>query len=440
MRNMRHACLLSAIAVLAASTIVGCKDEPPPACVPAVEQQLDKSPLTMTANVRMDRVGNGFSLIALSDDNKTIRWGRLAGAKITQETTLTLPTTMVMGPWFGLATKDMPGDQLLVVFVASTKAGVPVPPFEFQVVVQGAGTTATTGSMPRSLIALPTSFSADMLKEKLRVAMATSNTAKTSILTWGFLDQPVQPQYLVLKADAVPTRPDGMGQPVSDGNPDPSKDKLKGWSCLGTAQSRSDNGVWAVVPKGVSTPASWYMFEFRDDGTQISTRSVQLHTATVDCPVASAPSLNGYVIAWQNVDGTFFADYDANKMTVNVGIVAGSVRFGGHQSQPRIGGVASVNYDFAIAFDRAEGGGLIWRFTAFGEPKDNRYYLRTDVGKNGPMSSWSGDDALYLTYLDSVPAKPADNQRYFVKMNCPLDPGKPTLDGGPRDAASPDMK
>jgi hypothetical protein len=401
-----------------------CRKDEPLGCTAEVVIPLPSSPLTDMKDVRMHRAGDDFVLVGVEGD--TVRWNRVSEVGVPAaggETTLTLPARAV-GPWLAFTGKAAPGDQLAVVI------GVKRPPkaagqaeyVELQVITQDAGGAAAPA---KTLLELPPVPGAEM---SLRVSMGTARSGRRAGLAWGFEGQRVAPRFLVLK-------PDGE----INGTPLDLTGAGTRWDCLTVVPSRTGLGVSTVGRAATQPgPVSWHLIELNDDssgtGGSPASHSVMFSDVTeMDCPVV-APILpgtktpkGGYAIAWQNADGTYFAEYlekeipDGGTMgTVNKDIVKGAVRFGGPTKQPKVACIAPVGKDFAITFE-ATTGPQVNRFDVFGNPVGSTLHLPVD-GTPGPVSAWPGRDAFFETYLDlprlGAGAPPSARRRLFLKSTC----------------------
>lgn len=409
MVTARKSGLLFTAAVLATLTNLGCEDSTATGCLAKAEIPLAKNALTLSSNVRLDRIADGFVLIAQADDGKTLRWARLSedGMLGTQIMATVPERAGGLGPWFALVGKSAPGDQLLIVYLAP-KAGA-TNQLEFQVVAQDPDGTL---SAPKSLAALPMGLGLDIAKKDLRVVMGSSRTGKSALLSWGFEGSGVAPTVQTLKADG-----ETVVMPLAWTSAPTS------WKCLAIAPSRTDLGVSAIEPgkAGTTQKPWWHMAEYNDDGGNPLSHKVGLHTTDADCPVASGPTPKGYVVSWQNPDGTYFADYNSIARSVNPDSVAGAVRFGGAAKQPKVACVASMSRDFGILFDAVnrQRGPFVRRFDAFGRRIKKDLQLSTDQQDLGPISAWPGINVMWVTYLDKIGANPAENLRYLQKIECP---------------------
>jgi hypothetical protein len=48
--------------------------------------------------------------------------------------------------------------------------------------------------------------------------------------------------------------------------------------------------------------------------------------------------------------------------------------------------------------------------------------LRSEKGQTGPVGSWVGPDAVYVTYADQANTTPPSVKRYFMRLESPTLP------------------
>jgi len=241
----------------------------------------------------------------------------------------------------------------------------------------------------------------------VRAAIGTSKSGLRALFAWGYANQGVQPNFMVLKPD---------GEAIA--GPTPLNQTPNKWECLSVIPSRTDMGVSTVGhDKDPLTYPMWHAYEVNETGGVTFVLKVEVTTKDMGCPtVATTPK--GYTMAWQNADGTFFADMDTTvdqKIPITIDIVKGSVRFGGPAKQPPVACIAAMGKDYGIAY-AAKLGPQVDRFTFQGNPTGKSLFLPSR-GNPGPVSAWPGVDAFYATYLD--PDSTRGNLRYFVKVACP---------------------
>jgi hypothetical protein len=390
---------------LAALSVTGCKKDLQPSCRIAQSLTLPASRLTQARDVALQRVGDNFVLIGVEGDE--VRWAPIsANGALGTESTLTVPArTLRREPWFGVTSKSAPGDQLVVAYVAP-KAGTAN---QLQIL----GITQTPGaaaSAPSVLAELPAGVDPAIV----RLAMGSSLSGKRAVLTWGFEGQDASPQVLLLGPDAM-----SMAPPANLFRAPGAR-----WRCLAMMPSRTEFGI-SLLEQASATP-TWRGFELKDDGSRGFDVNVVLDLVPTSC-VTSAPTGRGYMLAYQNGDGTFFSDYNLDKSVVNSDIVAGVLQFGGAHKQPPVACVSPMGSDFSFLFDRP-GGGEVWRVDAFGVPQGEPLVLPSMAGQVGPLAAVPGRDVFHATYLDERPAPSSattdgssmGNSRQFVRVDCPM--------------------
>jgi hypothetical protein len=385
-----------------------CSGDEPLGCSPDAIQTLEGSALTDMLDVRLHRVTGGFVLVGHEGD--AVRWNGITDAGVidkTKEASLTLPGNRAVGPWFAVLGKKAPGDQLAVVY------GLKRPPkmpglgeyIELQVITQEIGMPATA---PKPLLDLPAVPDAD---KSLRFTMGTAASGRRAGLAWGFEGQRALPKFVTLKPDG---ELNGMPADITQ-----AAQMGMRWDCLAFVSSRAELGV-STVERGsvMGDKVSWNISEFREDGGHQGSVRLSLDVTDMDCPTV-APTSKGYTISWQNMDGTYFADYIEDKKAVNKDIVKGAVRFGGPQKQPRVACLAPVGNDFAITYE-FKTGPQVDRFDVFGNPRGATLHLPID-GAPGPVSGWPALNHFFVTYLDQPIASGTTSKpkkRLFVKVSC----------------------
>jgi hypothetical protein len=406
--------------LLLAAAIAGCKDNALPGCRLAESVVLAASPLTLMKEVSLQRAGASFVL--LGSDGDSVRWAPLGlDGTLGAEATLTLPQRALRPePWFGATAKSGSGDQVIVAYVAP-KAGS-TSQLQIVAVAQSPGGPP---SAPTVLADLP----AGVDPKIVRLAMGTSRTGQRAVLAWGFEGQDASPQLLVLKGDAQP-----VGAPIAVRQGPGVR-----WTCLDVDTSRTDFGVSVLEAGSAGTAATWRTFELRDDGSRGPDVGIELDVVPTGC-VSSSPTAHGYVIAYQDNDGTYFSDYDIERANVNTKIIAGVLRFGGAARQPTVACLSPMGLEYSLLFER-DTGPEVWRFNAGGVPQGASLLLPSG-GSVGPLSAVSGSDAFYATYLDQRPgvdaSVPTDgnstgNSRQLVRVECPMAIPAVTVDAGTAD-------
>jgi hypothetical protein len=386
--------------------VAGCKDTSPPGCRIAQSTSLPASPLTLTQNVTLQRAGAGLALVGLEGDE--VRWAPLApDGALGTESKLTLPLRQARpGVAFATTTKSAPGDQLVVAYVAP-KAGA-ANQLQIMAITQMAGGAA---GAPVALVDLPPGVDPNIV----RLAMGPSQTGQRALLTWNFDGQDAPPSFLILAPDAQP-----MGMPAAI-----TSERLPHGTCLSVVSSRSDFAI-SVTQNGEGTAASWRAFELYDDGRHGTNIQMIVAHVVLGC-MSAAPTPRGYVLAYQNNDGTYFADFNVVTGTLNEDIVAGVLQFGGAARQPSVGCISPMGSEYSLLFDRSTGP-EVWRFDAFGTPQGSSLFLPSSAGQVGLVSALPGKDAFLATYLDQgrggsmvvTDGSSMGNSRYLIRVDCPM--------------------
>ncbi|HXU81229.1 MAG TPA: hypothetical protein VN914_07515 [Polyangia bacterium] len=383
--------------------VAGCKDTSPPGCRIAQSTTLPASPLTLTSEVTVQRAGAGLVLVGAAGDD--IRWAPLGlDGTLGTESTLTLPQRLAKpAPVFATTGKSAPGDQLVVAFVAP-KAGA-ANQFQILAITQMPGGAAAA---PVPLADLPPGVDPNIV----RLAMGPSQTGQRAVLAWAFEGQDAPPSLVLLQADGQPA---GMPAPVVAMN-------IPRGSCLQVMPSRGDFAVSITEGGAAGLPSIWRTFERNDDGKRPVNVEIHLDHVNVGC-ISAAPTPRGYVLAYQNNDGTYFSDFNIDKGTINSDIVAGVLQFGGAAKQPKVACIAPMGSEYSLLFDRVTGP-EVWRFNAFGDPQGASLFLPSSAGQIGPLSALPGKDTFHATYLDqgrgSTGGNPSGNTRYLVRVDCPM--------------------
>jgi hypothetical protein len=403
--------------VLLLALAASCRSVPPPGCQLSRRVDLPPTPLTALRDVVLLPVGDDFVLAGAEGDE--VRWAPLSAAgTLGPESHFTLPARPGRAaPWLGVAGKSSAGDQLLAVIL------VPRPGAASQLqAVAIAQTAGGAAAPPRVLFDAPAGDPA-----ALRVAMGSSRTGRRAVLAWGAEGQTASPSLLILQADGEPLAPAAALFATPRGP----------WRCLAVSAGHTDFAV-SVVESAAGRDPSFRLMELEETGARGYDITLPLEVTPIGCP-AAAPTRRGYVVAYQDRDGTFFSDFDIQLGTVNDDILVGSLRFGGPARQPGVAGIAPMGSEFGLLFQRPSGMPLeLWRFDAFGNPQGAALSLPAPAGAVGPAATWPALDRLTATYADALPqAGPAKNQRHYVQIACPrAAPEPPGLDAAapPGDA------
>lgn len=406
--------LAGLLAALAA--VAGCNSDAKLACRLALAAPLARTPLTLAREAFLHRAGDAFVLISVDGD--LVRWAKLnPDGTLGAESALTLPPGRMLGHWFGLLGRAAPADQLVAAFILP-KAGASNQ-LSLQAIVQDAGGMPAAA---KTLLDLPVGVDPAIV----RIAMGTSRTGRRALLALGYENQPgAPPSVLVLGGGGDPVVP-----PIKLDRTAPK------WTCLSVVASRTEAAVSVIETEAPIGKTSWHIAEFSETENRMTLDLMfGIDTPNIGCPVV-APTPRGYVIAYQNKDGTYFSHYDAENKVVSSDLVAGVVRFGGAANQPPVACVAPMGSEYGLAFESASGH-EVWRFDAFGDPQGRALFLPSRLGRVGPLSALPGFDMFHATYLDQAGGSAAgdgnspESQRYFVRVDCPA--ARTAPDGGGTD-------
>jgi len=399
--------LASLVALLLA--VASCKSTPPPGCRIAQTTALPPSALTLTRDVWIQRAGAGLVMVGVEGDE--VRWAPLSlDGVLGPESKLTVPQRAARpGIVFGATAKATPADQLVVAF-ATPKAGAPTQ-LQVAAITQMPGAAA---SAPAVLADLPAGVDPNIV----RLAMGSSSTGRRAVLAWNYEGQDAPPTFVLLQGDAMPVAPPGPAFQA----------KIARGSCLSVVASRTDFAISVTEggQPGTTSETIWRAFELKDDGGHGSNIEIGLDAPVTSC-ISSTPTPRGYALAYQNDNGTYFADFDTGSGSLNHDIVAGVLQFGGVAKQPKVACIAPMGREYSLLFDRSSGP-EVWRFDAFGNPQGSSLFLPTSAGEVGPLSALTGNDAFLATYLDAGKAGGATagnssgSVRQLVRVDCPMAP------------------
>jgi hypothetical protein len=74
--------------------------------------------------------------------------------------------------------------------------------------------------------------------------------------------------------------------------------------------------------------------------------------------------------------------------------------------------------DISIGLARAAGPQVV-RYTYNAIPHGSPLTLRSEKGQTGPVASWVGPDAVYVTYTDQAKTSSPSVKRYFMRLESP---------------------
>jgi hypothetical protein len=400
----RRLALLAGVALNAAACQTN--DTGTASCQISQEVSVPSSPLTLLADARLERVGPAsFALTGFDADRTTARWARYdpAAGALGAERTLTLQPAAA-GPWLAIASKNAPGDTLLVaqapavatrredaelhVFAVPTSASSSTAPALGPVLAHVPGALANGGT--------PT------------VALGASRSGPHAVLAW--LDPTVGGvEVLTLSAAGQP-----IGEPVVI-------DKAPAFACLGFVPG---NGALTLVYYRYADAATHVptivITELLDSGGIDGSVALFVESHAAGCPQVT-PTDVGYAIAFQDVEGSWLGIYDGGTKPLALHPFAAAVVFGGAALQPPLVGLTRLGADFATLLQGSRGGEL-WRLASSGARRGGRLALPSMQGAIGGISTQPDSGSLTATYADYTSVDGGvgtAGQRFFLRLTCP---------------------
>jgi hypothetical protein len=403
------------VGVLLAFAWLGCSSDSPPGADVTKDVTLPDSPLTHMPNVSLIRAGDNFTLAGY--DGSQVRWGRLTpDGTLSEEAGFALAPPVV-APVFGATMKTTPGDQLVAIVVtnSTTTSGA----YDLSAIVQTMGDPAA--ATPVVLATLPAGTDPTLVQ--IAAGAATSGTV--GFVAWGTRVRGISPSYLLLPADAVTTATPSLLYP------DPNPANVPDWDCLATTNGRTGLGFSVVVPDAPGT-SDLVAAEMSETGGS-TVMTYQFIVVVANCQIVASPGPAGtYVMAFQTSNSIGFATYyppppnskdpnAAGSVTTNNPVLSAS-NFGDPLNMPHPAWTGPAGGgDVSIGLARTAGP-QVYRYTYNAIPHGSPLTLRSETGQTGPIASWVGPDAVYVTYTDQAKATPPSVKRYFMRIESPALP------------------
>jgi len=404
---------LSGLFVAVAS--LGCSSDSPPCAAVTQDVTLLDSPLTHMQKVSLIRAGDSFTLAGY--DSGWVRWGRLSldGKTLTEQTGFALDQPLV-GPVFAATTKASPGDQLVaIVLMNSTTPGGG---YDLSAIVQ------TTGPATATSTRVLANYPAGTIPNSVQITAGAATSGNVGFVAWGVTGMGVSPQYLLLQADAVST------SPASKMFDDSIAAKTPNWDCLATTNGTTGLGFSVVAPDSAEPTTSDFDTVEIDEATGNATSMLyQFRVTVANCQVVGSPGPAGtYVIALESSNAIDSAMYyppvtagEDGSVTTNAPVLS-AASFGDPMSMPHPAW-ASPAGGGDISFGLAHTAGLqVFRYTYDAIPHGSPLTLRSEKGQIGPVASWVGSDAVYVTYADQAKSGTPAVKRYFMRIESPALP------------------
>ena len=420
---------VGSVAVLTWLSWAGCGSEQPLCAQIGQQAPLGNSPLALTRNAKLLRAGDGFVLAGI--DGTTVRWGQLSRTgTLSGESSFELPPTekiattaggKPLGPLFAVTGKAAPGDQLVV--ITGVLQDQSKDHYELHAWVHDLGSQVQpTMHVVGVQMAVANSG-------PIRLAVGNTANGKQALVVWAVEGQAVPIHYQMLGPDGAL-----VGKPgeIADAS------YTARWTCLATAQNAQNLAVTLIESPNSSHPQwpRWRRFEIGDSGSMGGPAQIDLNLDVTDCRIVSTHTSEGYLLAWQNNasnGGTSFASFvpsspDSGTEAIDEVVtrpVLASAYYGGYAQMPKLDWIAPVGYEFTIGLVGSRGP-EVRRFDLFADPKGRPLYLPSVAGNTDLISSWVGNDAVYVTYLDmpgsstrADAAVSGASQRYLVTVLSP---------------------
>jgi hypothetical protein len=389
---------LGSTALFTAALVVlaGCQaDLGTAGCSFELRSTLPASPLDLMSRARLDRVGAAFALSGLEADGKTVRWRGLdeAGAA-GPEQSLALPAS-ASGPWLAFA-----GDALLIAHGLAAANGTDV---ELRLIVAPTAGAASTPAAGPVLATIPGALAG---AASPGVAIGASRTGGHATLAW------YDAQVAGVQAVTVTAAGVGLAAPkvIEPSTP---------VSCLAFVPGR-DAATLSFYrhPNGPSEDPELVIIELDEQGAVTGTLQLLLDARGAGCPQLRATA-TGYVLAFQDMRGSWLGVYTAATTSLDLTPYASAVGYPGGR-QPPLAGLAPVADGYAVVVQGAHGG-EVWRLDATGHRRPGSLYLPSVAGSTGEISTWTGPDGIYATYADYTVGDAGtgmEGQRFFVRAAC----------------------
>ncbi len=400
------------LGVLCAVALFGCNSDSPPGANAALDVTLPDLALTRIPNLSLIRAGDSFTLAGY--DGVRVHWGRLSldGKTLTEEAGFPLAQPWV-GPVFAATTKATPGDQLVAIVLVNS--ATPSGGYDVSAIAQTVGDTAFTAPV------LLDHYLAGTDPSAVQLAAGAATTGNVGFVAWGVPGMDMSPKYLLLPADATITGAASISDIPSN------------WNCLATANSTIGLGLSVVAPDSAYPGTSDFdTFEVGEDGGGATSMTYGLAVEVPDCRAVGSPGPSGsFVMAFETSNAIDFAIYYPPPDPTAPG-ASGSIRpydpvlsassFGDPLNMPHPAWAAPAGGgDISIGLQR-NGGPEVFRFTYDAIPHGSPLTLRSEKGQTGPVASWVGPDATYVTYTDQTKSGTPAVKRYFMRVESPVLP------------------
>jgi hypothetical protein len=405
------------LGVLLAFASLGCSSDSAPGANVAMDVTLANSPLARMQNVSLIRAGDSFTLAGYEDG--LVRWGRLSpnalDGQLAYETSFAPPELLVgPAPVFAATMKKTPGDQLVA--IGLTNSPTVNGGYNLSAIVQTMG-----DALPAAPVVLAT-IEAGIDPNTVQIVAGAATSGNLGFVAWGIPVKGRTVNYLLLTANAQHA---ATASEVFDHN-DPAS--VPNWQCLTAPNGSSGISLGVVIPQ-VDTLGNIVSSEFRvfdiDEAGAKTDMTYPLSAAVTNCHIVGSPSPEGgYLMAFESSAGIGFATYTPSPDPAYAGNVTTKdmampvATLGGPLNiQPPAWVSSASGGDVSIGLSRTAGP-EVFRFTYNATHHGGTLTLRSEQGNTGPVASWVGSDAVFVTYADQVSGSPLV-KRYFMRIESP---------------------
>jgi hypothetical protein len=207
---------------------------------------------------------------------------------------------------------------------------------------------------------------------------------------------------------------------------DSNPSNVPSWDCLATTNGATGLGFSVVAPDSTDLQTSDFLTAEVDETGGNTSMTYQFTVGVAGCHVVASPGPTGtYVLALQTNNAIDFATYyppappQTDGTVTTIDPVLSASGFGDPLNMPSPAWTSPAGGgDISIGLERTAGP-QVFRFTYNAIPHGSPMTLRSEKGQTGPVASWVGPDAVYVTYTDQSKATPSLVKRYFMRLESP---------------------
>ena len=410
-RRRRHDVVTGLLAALVAALGLGvgaCQaDAGDAGCQLTLQVTLAGTPLTLLSDARLDQVGGGFFL--LGSDGSNVRWASLgADGTLGPQQAFPLPTG-VTSAYYAVAGLQSPGDTVLLAYLGTDAADPTGATGELAVLALPAD-----GSPPPSPATVIETFPGGV-PDASSVAMRSSRAGMNAGLAWIDSSGSVQQvKFTTVSGSGVVT---GGGAATSTAGPP--------FGCLTFSPGKDDLTVEYYGGTTSLGIAGWIIAEANEAGSVDSTTVLGFQGQMGTCAVVT-PTSTGYALIWQDLEGSWLAEYASGQPLPAPYPFASASGFGGANLQPPQVGLAPFGTDFGVLFARPLDVEL-WRLHDMGDRQTGALIFPSVIGNFGSVSAlplgatMTPGGPLAVTYADYTSptgVTPMTGGRLFANAMC----------------------